>query len=241
MTDFAGKTIWMVGASHGLGREVARKLDRAGARLVLSARSEDALEELASELNQAQAVPLDVTDAESVAEAFRQAGPVDALLYNAGAYEPMRTQDWDAEAVLAMSDVNFTGALRVLGHVVPGFVEAGRGDITLVGSLAGYRGLPASIGYGASKAALISLAETMRHDLKDSGVTVRVVNPGFIKTRLTDKNSFKMPQLMEPEEAAGHVVSAMQSRRFRTDFPRPFSYAIKAFDMLPDWLAYRGK
>ncbi|UWQ62132.1 SDR family NAD(P)-dependent oxidoreductase [Leisingera caerulea] len=241
MTDFAGKTIWMVGASHGLGREVARKLDRAGARLVLSARSEDALEELASELKQAQAVPLDVTDAESVAEAFRQAGPVDALLYNAGAYEPMRTQDWDAEAVLAMSDVNFTGALRVLGHVVPGFVEAGRGDITLVGSLAGYRGLPASIGYGASKAALISLAETMRHDLKDSGVTVRVVNPGFIKTRLTDKNSFKMPQLMEPEEAAGHVVSAMQSRRFRTDFPRPFSYAIKAFDMLPDWLAYRGK
>ncbi|WP_435660544.1 SDR family NAD(P)-dependent oxidoreductase [Leisingera caerulea] len=241
MTDFAGKTIWMVGASHGLGREVARKLDRAGARLVLSARSEDALEELASELKQAQAVPLDVTDAESVAEAFRQAGPVDALLFNAGAYEPMRTQDWDAEAVLAMSDVNFTGALRVLGHVVPGFVEAGRGDITLVGSLAGYRGLPASIGYGASKAALISLAETMRHDLKDSGVTVRVVNPGFIKTRLTDKNSFKMPQLMEPEEAAGHVVSAMQSRRFRTDFPRPFSYAIKAFDMLPDWLAYRGK
>ncbi|UWQ53370.1 SDR family NAD(P)-dependent oxidoreductase [Leisingera caerulea] len=241
MTDFAGKTIWMVGASHGLGREVARKLDRAGARLVLSARSEDALEELASELKQAQVVPLDVTDAESVAEAFRQAGPIDALLYNAGAYEPMRTKDWDAEAVLAMSDVNFTGALRVLGHVVPGFVEAGRGDITLVGSLAGYRGLPASIGYGASKAALISLAETMRHDLKDSGFTVRVVNPGFIKTRLTDKNSFKMPQLMEPEEAAGHVVSAMQSRRFRTDFPRPFSYAIKAFDMLPDWLAYRGK
>lgn len=241
MTQFAGKTIWMVGASHGLGREVARRLDQAGARLILSARSEDALEQLAGELRQAQPVPLDVTDMESVANAAQQAGPVDALLYNAGAYEPMRTQDWDSEAVLGMSDVNFTGALRVLGQVIPEFVKAGRGDITLVGSLAGYRGLPASIGYGASKAALISLAETMRHDLKDSGVTVRVVNPGFIKTRLTDKNSFKMPQLMEPEDAAGHVVAAMQSRRFRTDFPRPFSYAIKAFNLLPDWLVYRGK
>lgn len=241
MTQFAGKTIWMVGASHGLGREVARRLDRAGARLILSARSEDALNALAGELRQAEPVPLDVTDVESVANAAQQAGPVDALLYNAGAYEPMRTQDWDSEAVLGMSDVNFTGALRVLGQVVPGFVKAGRGDITLVGSLAGYRGLPASIGYGASKAALISLAETMRHDLKDSGVTVRVVNPGFIKTRLTDKNSFKMPQLMEPEDAAGHVVAAMQSRRFRTDFPRPFAYAIKALDLMPDWLVYRGK
>ena len=174
MTQLAGKTIWMVGASHGLGREVARRLDRAGARLILSARSEDALNALAGELSQAEPVPLDVTDVESVANAAQQAGPVDALLYNAGAYEPMRTQDWDSEAVLGMSDVNFTGALRVLGQVVPGFVKAGRGDITLVGSLAGYRGLPASIGYGASKAALISLAETMRHDLKDSGVTVRV-------------------------------------------------------------------
>ncbi|WP_323780410.1 SDR family NAD(P)-dependent oxidoreductase [Leisingera sp.] len=241
MTQFAGKTFWLVGASHGLGREVARRLDRAGARLILSARSEDALNELAGELRQAEPVPLDVTDLESVANAAQQARPVDALLYNAGAYEPMRTQDWDSEAVLAMSDVNFTGALRVLGQVVPGFVKAGRGDITLVGSLAGYRGLPASIGYGASKAALISLAETMRHDLKDSGVTVRVVNPGFIKTRLTDKNSFKMPQLMDPEDAAGHVVAAMQSHRFRTDFPRPFSYAIKALDLLPDWLVYRGK
>lgn len=95
---------------------MARKLDRAGARLVLSARSEDALEELAQELTQARAVPLDVTDAESVAEAARRAGPVDALVYNAGAYEPMRTQDWDADAVLGMSDVNFTGALRVLGR-----------------------------------------------------------------------------------------------------------------------------
>lgn len=241
MTQFAGKTIWLVGASHGLGREVARRLDRAGARLVLSARSQDVLEDLAEELTLARAVPVDVTDKDSVAEAARDAGPLDGIIYNAGTYEPMRTQDWDPDAVLAMSDVNFTGALRVLGQVVPGFVSAGRGDITLIGSLAGYRGLPRSVGYGASKAALISLAETMRHDLKGSGVTVRVVNPGFVRTRLTDKNSFRMPQLLGPEAAAGHVVAAMKSRRFRTDFPRPFSNAIKALHILPDWLVYRGR
>lgn len=241
MTQFAGKTFWLVGASHGLGREVARQLDREGARLILSARSAEALEALAAELTAARAVPVDVTDMQSVRQAAQQAGPLDGIIYNAGTYEPMRTQDWDSAAVLAMSDVNFTGALRVLGQVVPGFVAAGRGDITLVGSLAGYRGLPASIGYGASKAALISLAETMRHDLKGSGVTLRVVNPGFIKTRLTDKNGFKMPQLMTPEAAAGHVIAAMRSSRFRTDFPRPFSYAIKAFNLLPDWLVYPGK
>jgi short-subunit dehydrogenase len=241
VTQFAGKTFWLVGASHGLGREIARQLDRAGARLILSARSAEALEALAAELTAARAVPVDVTDMQSVRQAAQQTGPLDGIIYNAGTYEPMRTQDWNSAAVLAMSDVNFTGALRVLGQVVPGFVAAGRGDITLIGSLAGYRGLPASIGYGASKAALISLAETMRHDLKGSGVTLRVVNPGFIKTRLTDKNSFKMPQLMTPEAAAGHVIAAMRSRRFRTDFPRPFSYAIKAFNLLPDWLVYRGK
>lgn len=241
MAQFKGKTFWLVGASHGLGREIARQLDREGARLILSARSAEALEELAAELNAARAVPVDVTDMQSVRQAAQQAGSVDGIIYNAGTYEPMRTQNWDNAAVLAMSDVNFTGALRVLGQVVPGFVAAGRGDITLVGSLAGYRGLPASIGYGASKAALISLAETMRHDLKGSGITVRVVNPGFIRTRLTDKNSFKMPQLMDPKSAAGHVVAAMKSHRFRTDFPRPFSFMIKALDHLPDWLIYRGK
>ncbi|OBY26921.1 SDR family NAD(P)-dependent oxidoreductase [Leisingera sp. JC1] len=241
MTPFAGKTYWLVGASHGLGREIARQLADQEARLILSARSEDALRKLAQELCNAIVLPLDVTDTDAVAQAARTAGPLDGVIYNAGVYEPMRTQNWDSGAVLKMSDVNFTGALRVLGEVVPGFVRQRRGDITLVGSLAGYRGLPASIGYGASKAALVSLAETMRHDLKDSGVTVRLVNPGFIKTRLTYKNSFRMPQLMDPEDAARHVIAAMRSRRFRTDFPRPFSFAINALNLLPDWIVYRGK
>jgi short-subunit dehydrogenase len=153
----------------------------------------------------------------------------------------MRATQWDSDAALTMIDVNFTGAVRVLGEIIPALVQAGRGDITLIGSLAGYRGLPASIGYGASKAALISLAETMRFDLKDTGIVVRIVNPGFIKTRLTAKNDFQMPMLMSPQDAAKRVLKAMQKRRFRTDFPAPFSWLIRMVDALPDLLVYRGK
>lgn len=241
MTSFQGKTYWIIGASEGLGRDIAKGLDQAGAHVIVSARSVARLQLLTDGLKNARSLQVDVTDAQSVAAAAQDLGPIDGVIYNAGAYDPMRTQDWDSRAALQMVDVNFNGALRVLGHVVPDFIRAGQGDITLVGSLAGYRGLPAAIGYGASKAALISLAETMRHDLKDSGVTVRIVNPGFIKTRLTQKNDFAMPQLMKPETAARHVLKAMQSRRFRTDFPRPFSWIIKVIHLLPDWLVYRGK
>lgn len=240
MTAFAGRTYWLIGASEGLGRALARQLSAEGARLVLSARNEERLKSLAEELPDARALPMDVTNLVSVRAAAVAAGQVDGLIYNAGAYDPMRATEWDNTAALRMADVNFTGALRVLGEVVPRFVRAGQGDITLIGSLAGYRGLPAAIGYGASKAALVSLAETMRFDLKGTGVTVRIVNPGFIRTRLTEKNAFRMPMLMTPEDAAARVVRAMRRRRFRTDFPAPFSWAIRALDYLPDFIVYRG-
>lgn len=241
MTEFAGKTYWLVGASEGLGRALAQQLSAQGAHLVLSARNVERLESLSAGLSNARVVPMDVTDAEAVQRAVETVGPVDGVIYNAGAYHPMPTTAWDSEEALAICDVNFTGAMRVLGKVVPDMVGRGQGDITLIGSLAGYRGLPAAIGYGASKAALISLAETMRFDLRDTGVTVRVVNPGFIATRLTDKNSFRMPMLMQPEAAAERVLRAMKRRRFRTDFPAPFSWFIRMVDYLPDLLVFRGK
>ncbi|WP_170762636.1 SDR family NAD(P)-dependent oxidoreductase [Ruegeria lacuscaerulensis] len=241
MSSFDGKTYWIIGASEGLGRSLAGALSRRGAHLILSARNADRLAEICATLPHARAVPCDVAYLDSVSHAAVEAGRVDGLVYNAGAYEPMRATGWDSKAALMMGDVNYLGALRVLGEVVPGFVKAGRGEITLIGSLAGYHGLPAAVGYGASKAALISLAETMRHDLAGTGVTVRIVNPGFVKTRLTEKNSFRMPMLMSPEDAAERVVKAMSRRRFRTDFPAPFSWFIRLIDYLPDILVYRGK
>ncbi|KPD10558.1 SDR family oxidoreductase [Phaeobacter sp. 11ANDIMAR09] len=241
MTGFSGKTYWLIGASEGLGRALAKQLNAEGAHLILSARNAERLETLRTKLSGARVLALDVTDSDAVRQAAASIGELHGVIYNVGAYEPMRATDWDSETALAMCDVNFSGAMRVLGEVVPQFVNKGQGDITLVGSLAGYRGLPAAIGYGASKAALVSLAETMRFDLKGTGVVVRLVNPGFIKTRLTRKNSFRMPMLMTPEDAAQKVRRAMRKRRFRTDFPAPFSWLIRGLDYLPDIVVYRGK
>ena len=241
MSTFRDKTYWLIGASEGLGRELAVQLASHGVRLILSARNEARLLTLGKELPDARVLALDVTDLDSVRSAVSEAGNIDGIIYCAGAYDPMTAAEWNTENALRICEVNFFGAMRVLGETVPRMVRGGVGDITLIGSLAGYRGLPAAIGYGASKAALISLAETMRHDLKGTGVTVRIVNPGFIKTRLTDKNGFQMPQLMSAETAALKVLKAMQSSRFRTDFPAPFSWFIKGLNYLPDWFVYRSK
>lgn len=241
MSTFRDKTYWLIGASEGLGRELAVQLASHGVRLILSARNEARLLTLGKELPDARVLALDVTDLDSVRTAVSEAGNIDGIIYCAGAYDPMTAAEWNTENALRICEVNFFGAMRVLGETVPRMARGGVGDITLIGSLAGYRGLPAAIGYGASKAALISLAETMRHDLKGTGVTVRIVNPGFIKTRLTDKNGFQMPQLMSAETAALKVLKAMQSSRFRTDFPAPFSWFIKGLNYLPDWFVYRSK
>jgi short-subunit dehydrogenase len=118
-------------------------------------------------------------------------------------------------------------------------LESGSGHVVLIGSLSAYGGLPKAIGYGASKAAVASIAETMRHDLQGTGIDVQLINPGFIKTRLTDKNDFKMPQLLAPSEAAKHVIKGMRKNTFRYDFPWPFSRVIKLFTSLPDFIRFR--
>src|SRR5690606_12061583 len=186
--NWPGRHYWIVGASDGLGLEIARALSAARARLTLSARRRDRLEALAASLpNAAVVAPGDVRDPASVRAVHAGAAPLDGLIYCAALYEPMRAQDWDADAVEAMCDVNFTGAARVLGAAVPAMAQRGRGHVVLIGSQAGRRGLPGAIGYGASKAALIHLAENMRADLP-RGVRVQVINPGFIRSRLTAKN-----------------------------------------------------
>ncbi|WP_417524348.1 SDR family NAD(P)-dependent oxidoreductase [Marinovum sp.] len=240
MTDFVGKRYWIVGASEGLGRALAQKLSRAGAQVILSARSEDRLTGLAQELpGRAQVLPCDVTDDEAVARAAAEAGEIDGLVYLAGVYWPQAAQDWNPEQVTAMCDVNFTGAARVLGQVVPGMVARGSGHIVMTGSLAGYRGLPGATGYAASKAGVMAMAEALHADLSGTGVKVQLVNPGFIRTRLTDKNDFKMPALMEPEAAARAIFEHMNSDGFAKSFPAPFAWLFRLGKFLPDGLYYR--
>lgn len=239
MTAFAGKSWWVIGASEGLGRALARGIHARGGRVIMSARSEARLRELAASLPGARPVAMDVTDPASVARAAALVGTVEGVVYCAGAYTPMPAQTWDGAAAAAMAEVNFTGALHVLGHVVPDMVARGAGRIVVIGSLAGFRGLPGAIGYGASKAALMHLAENMAADLKGTGVTVQRINPGFIRTRLTARNDFAMPQIQTPEAAAARTLDAIGSGRFCTSFPAPFAWLFTLGRCLPLGLFHR--
>lgn len=234
-----GQTWWLIGASEGLGRALAQAMAARGASLILSARQADKLAELAATLPGARALVVDVTDPASVVAAAEQAGAVDGVIYLSGAYWPMRAQDWDTDRVLAMLDVNLNGAVRVMGAVLPGMVARGRGRVLLTGSLSAYRGLPGAIGYGASKAGLMNLAQSMQCDLQGTGVQVQLANPGFIRTRLTDLNSFDMPFLMEPEAAAAHMLRILDGKRGITAFPMLFSWLFRAGRFLPDSLWQR--
>ena len=236
---FQGKTYWIIGASEGLGRALAFRLADAGAQVVLSARNAKRLSALASDIDGARSVPIDVTDTESVADAIRQVGHVDGVIYSVGLYDPMPAPLWDTERALLMAEANYLGAMRVLGEIVPDMAERGAGHVVLVGSLAGFSGLPGAIGYASSKAALMHLAEDMYADLHKTGVSVQLVNPGFIRTRLTAKNDFKMPQIMEPEDAAEQVMRAMRSGRFSTSFPKPFAWFFTGAKYMPRRLFLR--
>ena len=240
MREWQGKRYWLVGASEGLGRALAQVMSSAGVDLVLSARNAERLAELAADLpGLAECVPVDIGNSASVQAAAAAVGPVDGMVFLAGVYWPMSAQDWNAEQAEQMADINFTGAVRVLGAVVPGMVARGRGHLVLTGSLAGFRGLPGSIGYAASKAGVMALAEAMHADLHRSGIQVQLANPGFIRTRLTEKNDFTMPFLMEPSAAAQAMFDHMSGTRFKRSFPLLFSWLFRSSQLLPDWLYYR--
>ena len=240
MRDFKSKRYWLVGASEGLGRALALKLSQAGAEVILSARSTERLDALAAELpGPAQVVAMDIADRDSVAAAWGQLGQIDGMVFLAGVYWPQSAKAWNGPEVEAMFDVNLTGAARVLAHVVPDFVARDAGHIVLTGSLSGFSGLPGAIGYAASKAGLYSLAESLDGDLKDTSVDVQLVNPGFIRTRLTDKNDFTMPFIMDPEPAAQIFFYHMQRGGFARHFPTLFSLVFRLSAFMPHALYRR--
>ncbi len=240
MKDWQGKRYWLVGASEGLGREVAFCLSRAGAEVIVSARSEDRLKELVAALpGKASYIAVDVADRAAVEAAAKEAGDIDGVVYLAGVYWPMKAQEWDNEKADMMGEVNFLGASRVVGSVIKDMVAKEAGHIVLVGSLSGFRGLPGAIGYSASKAGLMSLAESMQADLRTSPIEVQLINPGFIKTRLTDKNDFTMPFIMSAPDAAKEVFEHMNTDTFKKSFPMVFSWVFRLSQFMPDWMYYR--
>ena len=236
--SFAGQRWWLVGATEGLGLALAQAMKAEGAELVISARDAGRLATVCAELK-ATALPMDMANQPSVDAAAAQLGPVDGVVILAAVYWPMAAQAIDPSRLAAMCDVNLTGTARVVAAVLPGMVTRGRGHLVLTGSLAGYRGLPGAVGYAASQAGVMVLAESLHADLRGTGVRVQLANPGFIATRLTAQNRFSMPFLMTPQKAAGHMLRLMRSRRFKSSFPAPFSWLFRYGQALPDWIWYR--
>ena len=236
--DWHGKTVWMVGASTGIGRATASLLHARGARVIVSARKADALEAFVAEHPGALALPLDSTDRQAVGHAMEQVlahGRLDAMVYCAGHYHAMRADALDMADLERHVQVNYVGALHLLDAVLPHLLRTTQGGafVSLVGSVAGYRGLPNGLAYGPTKAALINLAQTLYLDLRTKGVGVSLINPGFVETPLTAQNSFTMPALITPGQAATAILDGWARGRFEIHFPRRFTLWLKAMEMLP--------
>lgn len=237
LTDWHGLRVWVVGASSGIGAATALALANEGAQVVVSARSAGALQRLVADGHgRIVSHPLDVTDAGAVQQVVQSVlaqGPVDLMVYCAGHYRAMRADHLDLPDMQRHLEINYTGALLVLDALLPSMLARGSGHISLVSSVAGYRGLPKSLAYGPTKAALTNLAENLYIDLQPRGLGVSVVHPGFVQTPLTAQNDFQMPALITPEQAAVAMIDGWTRGRFDIHYPKRFTRWMKLLRVLP--------
>lgn len=239
LQDWPGRWAWVIGASSGIGRATAAALHAQGARVIVSARQAEALEAFVQQHPGSVALPLDVTEPAEMQAAAQAVdrlagGAPDLVLYCAGHYRAQRATAYDRAEMERHLAVNYTGVLHLLDAVLPLLTAARRGHLSLVGSVAGYRGLPMSLAYGPTKAALNNLAENLYLDLHPLGLGVSIVNPGFVETPLTAQNHFTMPALITPDEAARHMLDGWARGRFEMNFPRRFTAAMRLLRCLPD-------
>jgi len=245
MSSYTAKPLdgsaWVTGASSGIGRDLALDLARQGYTVYATARSEDALLELAEASvglkGEIRAAPADVTDQQAMAEL---AGRIDAdggglalAVFNAGVYLPvygetLKVADFDKSFA-----VNLSGVVNGLVPAVARMKARGRGQIAIVSSVTGYGGMPTSAAYGATKAALINMAESLKFHLDKFGVRIQVINPGFVDTPATADNAFTMPALIQPKEAARRIAEGLKSKSFEITIPRRFTFVLKALQFLP--------
>jgi short-subunit dehydrogenase len=240
MTNFKGETIWLIGASSGIGAALAKSLAALGAKLILSARRGDELQQLNAMINgQHQVMPLDVADAKQVnaaAQKLQQYNTrIDRVIFMAAIYKPCNIAAHDADFAKQLIDVNVLGAMYTTYAVLPLFAVQGKGQLAICASIAGYSGLPGGQPYSASKAALINFTESLYAEVDDS-IDIKLINPGFVRTRITDKNKFHMPALLEPEQAAHCIARGLLQPAFEIHFPKRFTYWVKLLGALPYWL-----
>ena len=231
-----GRRVWLVGASTGIGLALAERLYAQGASVMVSARNVETLKEFELTHPGSRALPFDVTDRVAVrraAAAALAAGPLDLVCYCAGHYLAMRATAIDLNELLRHHEVNVLGALHVINAIAPDMVARQQGHISIVSSVAGFRGLPQSLAYGPTKAALINLTETLYLDLHPLGLGVSVINPGFVKTPLTEQNNFHMPALISPDAAAQAIIRGWAKGEFEIHFPKRFTHWMKLLRLLP--------
>ena len=244
ITDWTGRVVWLVGASSGIGRATAQQLHERGAKVVVSARNVAAIDAFESSHEGSLGIALDATDRDAMARAAERIvtcfGRIDLALYCAGHYAPMRATAFDLEGMLLHNQVNYVGALVMLDVVLPVLIRQKSGHLSLVSSVAAYRGLPNSLAYGPTKAALLNLGQTLYLDLHPLGVGVSVICPGFVETPLTAQNDFKMPALIQPDEAAREMLAGWAAGDFEIHFPKRFTRFLKALSHLGDGLYFKA-
>lgn len=237
--EWRGQRVWVIGASSGIGKAFAESLLERGAQVALSARGADALHALARKYppTQTLVLPLDVTDASEIDQSYTRLkdkwSGIDLLVLLAGTHMPVRAWDLNADTTEHLFEINVFGAVQTLALVIPDLMSRGDGGIAVVSSVAGYSGLPTSLAYGASKAALINFTETLYLDLRPKGISVYLVSPGFVKTPLTDRNEFEMPALISVEEAAAQMLRGFERGQFEIHFPKRFTIFMKLLRLLP--------
>ncbi|MCU0773031.1 MAG: SDR family NAD(P)-dependent oxidoreductase [Ideonella sp.] len=244
ITDWTGRVCWLVGASTGIGRATAEALHARGAQVIVSARSAEALADFERGHPGAVGLAVDATDREAMRGAARQVvdrfGRIDLVMYCAGYYKAMRATAFDLDDALRHDQVNYVGALHLLDAVLPTLLAQRQGHLSLVSSVAGYRGLPQGLAYGPTKAALINLAETLYLDLQPRGVAVSLINPGFVETPLTAQNEFRMPALITPKQAATDILAGWGAGSFEIHFPKRFTVWLKTLKHLSDGLYFKA-
>ena len=234
------KTIWITGASSGIGEASARKFAKEGWKVIISARRVELLEKLSTDEN-IFSYPLDVTDSVKAKEVFKKIiedhGKVDLCIFSSGTYERKSEKELDVQNIRHVIEVNFLGVINCVSAVEKYYKDKNNGHIAIVSSPVGYRGLPKSSGYTPSKAALNNFTQGIYFDFKKFNVKVSLITPGFIKTALTDKNEFKMPFLKSTDYAAEEIYNGLiKKNSFEIIFPLPIKIIYKIIQILPNKL-----
>ena len=235
------KVIWITGGSSGIGKALAYKFANEGWQVALSARREELLNEISRSNNNIHSFPLDVLNVEKCKEVFNKIVSkfknIDIAVFSTGIHDPNSEKKLNLESIRKIMETNFFGTINSVNSVYNYFKDKKSGHISIVSSVAGYRGLPMAGAYCASKSALISYAESLYFEMKRFNVRVSVVNPGFIKTPMTDQNPFPMPMIVSAEFAAEEMFKGLtKSNSFEIHFPKKFTFIMKILKIMPNWL-----